>query len=78
MIISFFHLIRGRDRAGYFGTKYGKAKGRLCPWGLRGVFCSDYKKQKNLHVPSSYFSFPYHGYFKKSLSCRENKKGRVK
>ena len=37
MIISFFHLIRGRDRAGYFGTKYGKAKGRLCPWGLRGI-----------------------------------------
>ena len=37
MIISFFNLIRGRDRAGYFGTKYGKAKGRLCPWGLRGI-----------------------------------------
>ena len=37
MIISFFHLIRGRDRAGYFGTKYGKAKGRPCPWGYGGL-----------------------------------------
>ena len=36
MIISFFHLIRGRDRAGYFGTKYGKAKRAPMPLGATG------------------------------------------